>query len=112
MCFIVEVRGDPIHGYEWGACHDAALSLGEEAIVDGEDHGEVGFELEVIEIFDRGWTVAAVFSLVTVAMVVGQSCLAYAGLRVLRAPWLERYAHTLAGLVMIVTAVAVLIFGF
>ena len=55
--------------------------------------------------------IAMLFSVVTVAMVVGQSCLAYAGIRLLRVQWLERYAHTIAGIVIILTAVAVLAFG-
>ena len=52
-----------------------------------------------------------VFSLVTVAMVVGQSCLSYAGVQLVQAPWMERYAHTLAGLVIALTGVFVLVLG-
>jgi hypothetical protein len=52
-----------------------------------------------------------VFSVVTVGMVVGQSCLSYAGVRLVSAPWLERYAHALAGLVIVLTALFVLLAG-
>ncbi len=56
-------------------------------------------------------TVATIFSLVTIAMVVGQSCLAYAGVRLFRPAWMERYAHTLAGVAIVLTGVAVLVLG-
>jgi hypothetical protein len=52
-----------------------------------------------------------VFSLVTIAMVVGQSCLSYAGVRLIQAPWMERYAHALAGLVIALTGLLVLVLG-
>jgi len=55
--------------------------------------------------------VASVFSLVTIAMVVGQSCLSYAGVRLLRAGWMERYAHTWTGAVIAVTGILVLVLG-
>lgn len=55
--------------------------------------------------------VSLVFSVVTIAMVVGQSCLTYAGVRLLHAPWMERYAHALAGLVIVLTALFVWIAG-
>ena len=57
------------------------------------------------------WIVALVFSVVTVAMVVGQSCLTYAGVQLVRAAWMERYAHAISGLVIVLTAIAVLTFG-
>jgi hypothetical protein len=57
------------------------------------------------------WALSAVFSVVTVGMVVGQSCLSYAGVRLISAPWMERYAHALAGLVIILTALFVLATG-
>ena len=57
------------------------------------------------------WGVSLVFSLVTVAMIVGQSLLSYAGIRLINAPWLERYAHALAGVVIVLTAVFVLLAG-
>ena len=57
------------------------------------------------------WAMSAVFSLVTIGMVVGQSCLSYAGVRLIDAPWMERYAHALAGLVIVLTAVFVLLAG-
>tara|TARA_B100000315_G_C14409014_1_gene510077 strand:- start:71 stop:703 length:633 start_codon:yes stop_codon:yes gene_type:complete len=57
------------------------------------------------------WVVSAVFSVVTVAMVVGQSCLSYAGIRLIRTNWMERYAHALAGLVIVVTGLAVVFLG-
>ncbi len=57
------------------------------------------------------WAISLVFSLVTVAMIVGQSTLSYAGLRLIHAPWMERYAHALAGLVIVLTAIFVLVAG-
>jgi hypothetical protein len=57
------------------------------------------------------WAMSAVFSVVTVGMVVGQSCLSYAGVRLVGAPWLERYAHALTGLVIVLTALFVLLAG-
>jgi hypothetical protein len=51
--------------------------------------------------------ISAVFSVVTVAMVVGQSCLSYLGVRLIQAPWMERYAHTLTGVVIVLTALFV-----
>jgi hypothetical protein len=57
------------------------------------------------------WAIGLVFSVVTVAMVVGQSCLSYAGVRLISAPWMERYAHVLAGLTILLTAVFVLVVG-
>lgn len=55
--------------------------------------------------------VCLVFSLVTVAMVVGQSCLAYAGVRLFRPQWMERYAHALAGAAIAATGLAVIVLG-
>lgn len=57
------------------------------------------------------WIVSLVFSLVTIGMVVGQSCLSYAGVRHFAAPWVERYAHALAGLVIVLTALFVMLAG-
>jgi hypothetical protein len=57
------------------------------------------------------WAMSAVFSVVTVAMVVGQSLLSYAGFRLISAPWMERYAHALAGLVIVLTAIFVWVAG-
>lgn len=63
--------------------------------------------------YERGMAavgvVSLVFSLVTVAMVVGQSGLVYAGVRLVHAGWVERYAHALAGLVIVLTAIGVLL---
>ena len=56
--------------------------------------------------------VSAVFSLVTIAMIVGQSCLSYAGVRLIQADWMERYAHALAGAVIVATGLLVLALGF
>jgi hypothetical protein len=56
------------------------------------------------------WVTSLVFSVVTVAMVVGQSCLTYAGVRRIRFEWMERYAHAMAGLVIAITGVAVIAF--
>ena len=55
--------------------------------------------------------ISAIFALVTIAMVVGQSCLAYAGVRLIRPAWVERYAHTLAGIGIIATGLAVIVWG-
>lgn len=55
--------------------------------------------------------VSAVFSLVTIGMIVGQSCLSYAGVRLVQAEWMERYAHALAGLVIVLTGLAVIFLG-
>ncbi len=55
--------------------------------------------------------VAAVFSAITVAMVVGQSCLVYSGVRLIRAPWVEKYAHAMAGGVIVLTVLLVLMLG-
>jgi hypothetical protein len=55
--------------------------------------------------------ISGVFSLITIAMVVGQSCLSYMGVRLIQAPWMERYAHALAGAVIVITAVFVMIVG-
>lgn len=57
------------------------------------------------------WMTSLVFSCVTVAMVVGQSCLSYAGVRLIQAPWMERYAHAMAGGVIALTAILVLLLG-
>ncbi|MDP3723750.1 MAG: hypothetical protein Q8R91_09690 [Candidatus Omnitrophota bacterium] len=57
------------------------------------------------------WAVSAAFSVVTVGMVVGQSCLSYAGVRLIEAPWMERYAHAVAGFVIVLTALIVLVTG-
>lgn len=57
------------------------------------------------------WITAAVFSLVTIGMIVGQSVLSYAGVRWIHVHWMERYAHALAGLVIVLTGLAVLLLG-
>jgi len=57
------------------------------------------------------WAMSLVFSIVTIGMVVGQSALGYAGVRLIQAPWMERYAHALAGLVILLTAMFVLVTG-
>jgi hypothetical protein len=55
---------------------------------------------------------SAVFSVVTVGMIISQSCLAYAGVRLINVPWMERYAHALAGLMIVLTALFVMVAGF
>lgn len=57
------------------------------------------------------WMVCIVFFLVTIAMVVGQSCLTYAGVRLFRPAWMERYAHALAGAAIAATGLAVIALG-
>ena len=56
-------------------------------------------------------TVSAIFSLVTIGMVVGQSCLSYAGISFLHVEWMERYSHALAGAVIVLTGFAVVLLG-
>ena len=57
------------------------------------------------------FVISLVFSVITVAMVVGQSCLGYSGVRLIKAPWMDQYAHAMAGIVIVVTAVAVMVIG-
>ncbi len=57
------------------------------------------------------WLISAVFSVVTIAMVIGQSLLSYTGVRLIQAPWMERYAHAMAGVVIVLTALFVLLAG-
>jgi len=42
---------------------------------------------------------------------VGQSCLSYAGVRLVHTDWMERHAHALAGGVIVLTGLAVLVLG-
>lgn len=55
--------------------------------------------------------ISLIFSAVTVGMIVGQSCLSYAGMRLISAPWMERYAHAMGGLVIVLTAIFILLTG-
>jgi nickel/cobalt transporter (NicO) family protein len=57
------------------------------------------------------WAVTITFSMVTIAMVVGQSLLAYAGISRIRLPWLDRYSHALAGATIALTAIFVGVLG-
>ncbi|MFQ6131500.1 MAG: hypothetical protein ACE5R4_05655 [Armatimonadota bacterium] len=57
------------------------------------------------------WLVAVGFSLVTMAMMMGQTLLAFAGVRLLRFEGLERYGHVIGGLVIAVTGVAIKALG-
>lgn len=57
------------------------------------------------------WVISIVFSVVTVGMVVGQSLLGLSGLRLIHAPWMERYAHALAGLIIALTGLFVILAG-
>ncbi len=63
----------------------------------------------------RGWTavilVSAIFSLVTLIMMIGQALLAYVGLSLVRLHKLEHYSHTTAGLVIAITGLMVMAFG-
>lgn len=67
--------------------------------------------------YKHGWgtvgLISAVFSLVTIAMIVGQSLLAYLGVGWVwsKSQWMERYAHTLAGMVIFLTAILVRVMG-
>lgn len=57
------------------------------------------------------WAVTITFSVVTVGMVVGQSLLAYAGIRLIKVSWLDRYSHAMAGATIALTAIFVSILG-
>jgi len=53
--------------------------------------------------------VSIIFSIVTVAMIVIQTSLAFLGVGNLRIPVVQRYAHALSGLVIVLTGIFVLV---
>ncbi|MCM8794521.1 MAG: hypothetical protein NC819_01790 [Candidatus Omnitrophica bacterium] len=55
--------------------------------------------------------VSTLFSLVTIAMIVGQSCLTYAGVQSIHSRRLERYSHALAGATIVATGLLVIVLG-
>lgn len=57
------------------------------------------------------WLVSAVFSLVTLMMMVGQALLAYVGINLMRLHKLEHYTHAAAGLVIALTGGMVMLLG-
>ncbi len=65
--------------------------------------------------FASGWGtvifISILFSAVTIGMVMGQSLLAFRGVQWFWNPWLQRYAHTLAGVVIILTGIFVMMTG-
>lgn len=64
---------------------------------------------------EYGWagilTVSAVFSAVTISMMVGQSLLAYAGIQLVRHDLAERYSHAFAGFVIVMTGAFIMLTG-
>lgn len=55
--------------------------------------------------------VSAVFSLITLLMMLGQSLLAFLGIQWIKNDLAERYSHALAGLVIALTGVLVMVLG-
>ncbi len=64
---------------------------------------------------DYGWhgivLVSATFSVVTIAMMIGQTLLARFGIQIIRHDIAERYSHALAGLIIALTGGFILFFG-
>lgn len=64
---------------------------------------------------EYGWagilTVSLIFSIITIAMMVAQSLLAYVGIHLIRHDIAERYSHAFAGLVIVVTGVFIMLTG-
>ena len=60
--FFLDVTGDAINGYSWGACHDANVSLTDEAVERDAALEDIEFELHVVEIYEDGWSVDALIS--------------------------------------------------
>ena len=58
---------------------------------------------------DWALAAAAVFGLVTVGTIVAVTRLGTLPLRSLRAPWLERWSHTFAGVVIAFSGLAILV---
>jgi hypothetical protein len=65
--------------------------------------------------YNYGWpgviTVSAVFSIVTIIMMLIQSVLAFMGIQLIKNDLAERYAHAFAGLVIALTGVFVMALG-
>lgn len=56
-------------------------------------------------------SVSIIFSLVTIAMMMMQSLLAFKGIALIKNDVLERYAHAFAGLVIVLTGIFVILVG-
>jgi len=65
--------------------------------------------------YNYGWAgvaaVSAIFSAVTLAMMLVQSLLAYLGIQLIRGDFMERYSHAFAGLVIAFTGAFVMFAG-
>ncbi len=65
--------------------------------------------------YNYGWsgliTVSAIFSLVTLIMMLVQSLLAFMGIQLIKTHIVEKYSHALAGLVIALTGIFVLVSG-
>ncbi|MDD4938994.1 MAG: hypothetical protein PHE18_04995 [Candidatus Omnitrophica bacterium] len=65
--------------------------------------------------YNYGYTgiaaVSAVFSVITIAMMLSQSFLAFKGVQLIKYDFAEKYSHALAGLVIALTGVSVMILG-
>lgn len=65
--------------------------------------------------YNYGWRgviiVSAVFSIVTLIMMIGQSMLAFMGIQLIKNDIAERYSHAFAGLVVVLTGVFVMFAG-
>lgn len=57
------------------------------------------------------WGVSALFSIATIAMMLGQALLAYLGVRLLATERLERWTHALAGALIALTGLLVMALG-
>ena len=64
---------------------------------------------------DYGWAgilvTSLTFSAVTIFMMLAQSLLAFAGIRLIRHDIAERYSHAFAGLVIVLTGAFVMLLG-
>lgn len=65
--------------------------------------------------YNYGWvgviTVSAVFSVVTIFMMLAQSLLAFMGIQLIKADIVERYSHAMAGFVIALTGAFVMLAG-
>lgn len=57
------------------------------------------------------WLVSVLFSIATIAMMIGQALLAYLGVRLLATERLERWTHALAGVLIALTGLLVMALG-
>lgn len=65
--------------------------------------------------YNYGWTgviaVGAIFSMVTIIMMLAQSLLAFMGIELIKGDIMERYSHALAGLIIALTGIFVMAMG-